>query len=204
MNDEGKSNNKSRAALVVSIAALLFTIFSYFYSAHNASRDLKTQLLERDKTENQKLLDVLTHIDQEMAFTRTISQTLKDSYLEPGGWGIEESYIMKVRRARTISEGEAQNVAMKGFIEQLVEHNKKILNDLDNYPPSKALTSEFQTGTRDFRFHAQLYDELWKQTPTLLQSSDKTLQLPFVPPFPADTWPPGLAKEIEARKKLYQ
>lgn len=200
MSENGKSNGISLAALAVSIAALLFTVFSYFYSANNANQELQRQLVEREKTENQTLLDILTKIDQETTSTRTISQTLKDSYLEPGGWGIEESYIIKVRKAKTIVEGEAQNVAMKGFIEQLISHNNTILNQLDNYPASKALTAEFQAGARDFRSHAQLYIEFWKQTPTLLKSEDKQLQLPLLPPFPVDTWPPGLAKELAARK----
>src|SRR6185436_15551379 len=72
-------------------------------------------------TSQDEHLNELVRIQVALENTKIISDELYDSYLEPG-WGILESYVIKVRR-----DGEARHAVMFQRINRLVQLDAQIV-----------------------------------------------------------------------------
>lgn len=153
---------------------------------------------ERQKTQraeieaNQRLVvDYLQPIATLLADNEVIYKELRAApYVEPG-WGILESYLMKIRR-----DGISKHALMKKRIESLISNNEAILTYLGNYA-GYTKTADFRTEAAKFRDHAIRYNDRWK---SLLEVFAANGEFPTAAPvFPA-AFPAAVQAELASRR----
>jgi hypothetical protein len=111
-------------------------------------------------------------------------------YVEPG-WGILESYLIKIRR-----DGVAKHALMKKRIDTLVANNDTIITLLNKYA-AYVKTPEFRAESAKFRDHAIRYSDRWK---SLLEVYASKGEFPTAAPvFPAE-FPAAVQLELRARR----
>lgn len=125
--------------------------------------------------------------DNDVIFRELRSQP----YAEPG-WGILESYLIKIRR-----DGVPKHALMKRRIDTLVSNNETIVTLLSKYA-AYARTPLFQSEATKFRDHAIRYNDRWK---SLLEVYAAKGDFPTAAPVFPETFPAAVQAELEARRR---
>lgn len=110
-------------------------------------------------------------------------------YSEPG-WGILESFLVKIRR-----DGVSKHALMKERIETLVSNNETIITLLSKYA-AYTKTSRFQAEAARFRDHAIRYNDRWR---SLLEVYASNGEFPTAAPVFPDQFPAAVQAEIAER-----
>lgn len=135
---------------------------------------------------------------QPIATLLTVNESIfrelrSEPYSEPG-WGILESYLIKIQR-----DGVAKHALMKKRIDTLVQNNEAIITLLTKYIPY-IKTEPFRIQSEKFLDHAIRYRDRWQ---ALLEVFASNGDFPTVAPvFPGDL-PKALQSEIAKRKAFH-
>lgn len=111
-------------------------------------------------------------------------------YVEPG-WGILESYLIKIRR-----DGVAKHALMKKRIDTLVANDDTIITLLNKYA-AYVKTTEFRDASTKFRDHAIRYSDRWK---SLLEVYASHGEFPTAAPAFPPEFPAAVQAELKARR----
>lgn len=192
-NDPSKARSAVWLPIVIAASVAIGSGVSWIYEKYDQHEKQVSMLAQAYRSKNDQLLkDYLLPIQVDLQDTKSISDQLK-AQREPG-WGILESYVIKVRR-----DGGQKNVIMFGLLTDLVDRNAEITSLLKGYAKNgNALTDDFTTQSAAFREHAQTYGIRFRAVPTYIATGS---QLPAWEPFP-DQFPDALNHEITARQKL--
>lgn len=184
--DPSKTKPAVWTPIVISLLLAIGSTGGWLYERYNQSQE-RSLAAQR---ENQRLIDeYLVKIQIALEKTKTISDELRQDYLEPG-WGILESYVIRARR-----DGHDKHALMYQRISRLVQHNAEIVSLLDGYA-SYTLTDEFRKQAAEFRDHAQRYIDRWEVVPKIIETKQ---QLPVAKIFP-ENFPNALQDEIITRR----
>jgi len=146
---------------------------------------------QREEIEaRQRLItDTLAPVQSFLESNTAIFKELKtDRYTEPG-WGIQESYLIKIRR-----DGVAKNSLMKQRVDTLVKNNQSMIALLQKYS-GYVRTEEFRASSRAFIDHATLYNDRWNSLLEIFQSGG---DFPTAAPVFPEQFPSALQAEIAA------
>ena len=141
---------------------------------------------------NERLIaEYLQPIATMLADNDVIFQELRaPPYVEPG-WGILESYLMKIRR-----DGVPKHAVMKQRIETLVANNQTVITLLGKYA-AYAKTPQFQSEAAKFRDHALRYNDRWK---SLLEVYAAEGEFPTAAPVFPNRFPATVQAELAVRR----
>lgn len=194
--DDDKQQKKSDRSFsrLMSIIAILTSVFSLVVGSgwYQEYQKNKSALLQANE---QLVSDVLQPISGFLSENRAIYDELKTApYVEPG-WGILDSYLIKIRHDP--KTGVKKNVYMKSRIDRLVKNNAEILARLQRYT-GKEKTANFHALAQAFRDHATRYESRWQSLIEIYQSDG---YFPTAEPiFPTD-FPQAVKNEIAERQK---
>jgi hypothetical protein len=192
--DYSKSIGAIWIPIIVAVSAAIGSAGGWFYDKRDQHKKEIAQLARAEQSQNDHLINDLIKLRDQLATTRSISDELNQSYLEPH-WGILESYIIKVRRDGGERSGVEKNALMFALMTDLVAKDSKMVELLERYSPCAA-TDDFKTQSARFLEHANVYVLRFRVVPKIIASGD---QLPKGKPFP-DEFPDALRQEIAARK----
>jgi hypothetical protein len=132
-------------AVITSLFGLLFG--SGWYQEYQKNQRAQVEANAR------LVADYLQPIATLLADNEVIYQELRaEPYIEQG-WGILESYLIKIRR-----DGVPKHALMKKCIDTLVQNNETIITLLTKYAAS-IRTESFRTQAAKFRDHAIRYND---------------------------------------------
>lgn len=142
--------------------------------------------LRADVEANQRLVvEYLQPVATLLADNEVIFKELRSApYVEPG-WGILESYLIKIRR-----DGVPKHALMKKRIETLVANNETIITLLSKYA-AYAKTPIFESESAKFRDHGIRYNDRWKSLLEVYAANGD---------FPTDApvFPEGFSSAVQA------
>lgn len=173
----------------VAIAASLLSLLvgSGWYQEYQKNQVTQLEANERLIIEYlQPIATLLT--DNESIFRELRSEP----YSEPG-WGILESYLIKIQR-----DGVPKHALMKKRIDTLVQNNETMITLLTKYA-AHVKTEAFRVQSERFRDHAIRYRDRWQ---SLLEVFASKGEFPTAAPVFPDKFPMAVQGEIAARKHI--
>ena len=187
MRHKGKELFLSRVstwvAIVTSILSLL--VGSGWYQEYQKNQ--RMQLEANEKLIVEYLQPIATYLKD----NESIFQELRaPPYVEPG-WGILESYLIKIRR-----DGVPKNALMKKRIDTLVQNDETIVTLLTKYA-AYIENDSFRVQAEKFRDHAIRYSDRWK---SLLEVYASKGDFPTAAPVFPTEFPQAVQDEINTRK----
>lgn len=166
-------------AIVTSILALLGG--SGWYQEYNKNKAAEAAV-------NQRLVsDWLSKIEDLLETNKVIYEELSSSLYSEPGWGILESYLLKIRR-----DGVPRHALMKQRIDSMDQNNQAIITLLRGYS-GYIKTELLKAKSREFINHATLYSDRWG---SLVEVYESGADFPTnAPVFPA-SFPYSIEQEI--------
>ncbi|HMI52823.1 MAG TPA: hypothetical protein VK525_15030 [Candidatus Saccharimonadales bacterium] len=162
-------------ALATSVLSLV--IGGGWFQEYQKSRNERTAASER------LVVEYLQPIAVKLEDNENIYRQLMSESAEPG-WGILESYLIKIKRS-----GVPKNALMKNRIDKLVANNEAILTLLVSYS-GYVKTEDFRFQSAKFREHAILYSDRWKSLLEIFTSNGEF-------PTPALRYPTEFSKAVQ-------
>jgi len=188
--DNAQRLREYRLTSISTIVAIICSVTSLvlgggWYQEHEKSRRAEIEA-------NQRLVaDYLQPIATLLSDNKVIFEELRSPpYVEPG-WGILESYLIKIRR-----DGVAVHALMKKRIDTLVSNNEAIITLLSKYA-AYAKTRDFQAEATKYRDHAIRYNDRWK---SLLEIYAADGDFPTAALVFPDGFPAAVQAEIDVRQ----
>ena len=183
MQDKMLDSLSKWIAIVTSILALAGG--TGWYSEHVKSQREAQEARERI------IVDTLAPIELLLQTNEGIFKELRSSEYTESGWGIQESYLLKIRR-----DGTKKNSLMKQRIDTLVKNNQSIITLLQKYA-GYTRTPDFRRESQAFVDHASLYNDRWNSLIEIFESGGN---FPTGAPVFPEGFPPALRAEIHALK----
>lgn len=156
-----RSFSRLTSIIAIFTSVLSLVVGGGWYQEYQKNKSAQMQANE------QLVSDVLQPISSLLSENRAIYDELTTApYVEPG-WGILDSYLIKIRRDP--KTGVKKNVYMKSRIDRLVKNNAEVLALLKRYL-GKEKTANFRALAQAFRDHATRYESRWQSLIEIYQS----------------------------------
>lgn len=137
------------------------------------------------------IIEYLQPIATLLTDNESIFRELRSEPYSESGWGILESYLIKIQR-----DGVPKHALMKKRIDTLVQNNEAMITLLTKYAAHVKIEA-FRVQSERFRDHAIRYRDRWQ---SLLEVFASKGEFPTAAPvFPVD-FPKAVQSEISARK----
>jgi hypothetical protein len=176
--------NRISTWVAIGTSLLTLSIGGGWYQEYQKNQRARQEANERLMAED--LRPIATHLGVN---EKIFSELRSEPYSQPG-WGILESYLIKIQR-----DGVPLHALMKKRIDTLVDNNTRIITLLTKYS-GYVKTPEFKEEADKFLDHAVRYNDRWK---TLLEVFAAQAAFPAdAPVFPAG-FPAAVETEIKAR-----
>jgi hypothetical protein len=168
--------------IFLSIVGLVFG--SGWYQEHQ--KNLRAEIEANERLIVEYLKPIATLLEDNEGLFRE----LRASPYSERGWGILESFLIKIRR-----DGVSTHALMRERIQRLVSNNDTIITLLNRYG-AYTKTPQFQMEAAKFRDHAIRYSDRWK---SLLEIYASNGVFPTAAPVFPDQFPAAVHAEIAAR-----
>jgi len=186
--DTAERRRASKISTFFAVLSLIFAVSTMvggggWYQQYQAHQDAIKK--ENERRVADFLKPMLTYLDDNKA----IYDQLQQPRYKETGWGILESYLIKIRR-----DGVDKHALMKGRIDSLVENNSAVIALLRQYE-GYTRSPDLSRTAKAFRNHAIRYRDRWR---SLLQVYESQAEFPTAAPSFPKEFPRAIKDEINS------